>query len=104
MISEDNKKPKDKLFKYDILLCSSLPIFLDVHKVPFSEENLKELCGSPTDEFGVRHVNLFYNKEANVCFCLLDAPNQDAVEKHHTKADIKCEWITEVTMAAENQQ
>ncbi|MDQ3868843.1 MAG: DUF4242 domain-containing protein [Thermoproteota archaeon] len=81
-----------------------MPIFLDVHKVPFSEENLKELCGSPRDEFGVRHVNLFYNKEANVCFCLLDAPNQDAVEKHHTKADVKCEWITEVTMAAGNQQ
>jgi hypothetical protein len=42
---------------------------------------------------------LFYNKDANVCFCLLDAPDKDAVEKHHTKANIKCEWITEVNMA-----
>jgi hypothetical protein len=49
-------------------------------------------------------VNLFYNKETNVCFCLLDAPSTEAVEKHHTKAEIKYEWITEVTMAAENQQ
>ena len=81
-----------------------MPTFLDVHKIPFSEGNLKELCRSPRDEFGVSHVNLFYNKESNVCFCLLDAPSIEAVEKHHTKAEIKCEWITEVTMAAENQQ
>ena len=48
-----------------------MPIFMDVHKVPFAEEHLKELCQAPRDEFGVSHVNLLYNKEANVCFCLL---------------------------------
>ncbi len=85
------------LFKLGLGL--DMAIFLDVHKVPFSEENLKELCGSPRDEFGVSHVNLFYNKDANVCFCLLDAPDKDAVEKHHTSANIQCEWITEVKMA-----
>jgi len=42
-------------------------------------------------------VNLFYNKEASVCFCLLHAPDLDAVEKHHKKVNIQCEWITEVT-------
>jgi Protein of unknown function (DUF4242) len=76
-----------------------MPVFLDVHKVPFSESNMKELCMSPLDEFGVSHVNLFYNKDANVCFCLLEGPDMDAIEKHHAKANIKCEWITEVTMA-----
>lgn len=76
-----------------------LPIFLDVHKVPFSEDHLKELAESQRDEFGVTHVNLFYNKEANVCFCLLDAPDKVAVENHHDKAGVKCEWITEVAMA-----
>ena len=76
-----------------------MPIFLDVHKVPFSEDNIKELVDSPMDEFGVTHVNLLYNKEVNVCFCLLDAPDKVAVEKHHDKAGIKCEWITEVAMA-----
>ena len=74
-----------------------MPIFLDVHKVPFTEENLKELCKSPPDEFGVTHVNLFYNKESSVCFCLLSAPDLDSVEKHHKKVNIQCEWITEVT-------
>jgi hypothetical protein len=76
-----------------------LPIFLDVHKVPFSEDNLKELSESPTDEFGVSVVNLFYNNETDVCFGLLEAPNKVAVEKHHDKAEIDCEWITEVTLA-----
>jgi hypothetical protein len=79
------------------LLVNLLPIFLDVHKVPFTEDNLKELCQSPPDEFGVSHVNLFYNKESSVCFCLLHAPDLDAVEKHHKKVNIQCEWITEVT-------
>lgn len=77
-----------------------MPIFLDVHKVPFSESNLKELCRSPKDEFGVSHVNLFYNKESKICFCLLEGPDIDAIEKHHSKVNIKCEWITEVTLAA----
>jgi hypothetical protein len=76
-----------------------LPIFLDVHKVPFSEDHLKELSQSPVDEFGVSHVNLFYNKEADVCFCLLSAPDKVAVENHHDKAGVACEWITEVSMA-----
>ena len=80
-------------------ILSSMPVFLDVHKVPFSEENLKELCASPTDEFGVRHVNLLYNKDTKICFCLLEGPDIDAIEKHHAKVNIKCEWITEVSLA-----
>jgi hypothetical protein len=89
----------NKLYNYADLNLYELPVFLDVHKVPFSEDNLKELCESPRDEFGVSHVNLLYNKEANVCFCLLDAPDIAAVENHHDKAGVKCEWITEVNMA-----
>jgi hypothetical protein len=44
-------------------------------------------------------VNLLYYKEANVCFCILDAPDVAAVENHHNKAGVKCEWITEVNLA-----
>jgi hypothetical protein len=80
-------------------LFTLMPVFLDVHKVPFGEEQLKELVVAPRDEFGVTHVNLFYNKEAGVCFCLLEGPDVDAIERHHAKVNIKCEWITEVNMA-----
>lgn len=81
-----------------------MPIFLDVHKIPFSEEQIKELSNSPRDEFGVTHVNIMFNKDVNVCFCLLDAPDKVAVERHHDNAGVKCEWITEVSMAKPLEQ
>jgi hypothetical protein len=76
-----------------------MPIFMDTHKVPFTKEHLQELCASPRDEFGVAHVDLLFNKDANVCFCVLDAPNEEAVRKHHEKANVNCEWIIQVETA-----
>jgi hypothetical protein len=35
-------------------------------------------------------------------FCLLDAPNRHAVEKHHFKLGVKCDWITAVKMTSES--
>jgi Protein of unknown function (DUF4242) len=32
-------------------------------------------------------------------FCVLDAPNEEAVRKPHEKANVKCEWIIEVETA-----
>jgi hypothetical protein len=32
----------------------------------FTEEQLMELQKSPVDEFGVKHLNILYNFEANV--------------------------------------
>jgi hypothetical protein len=55
----------------------------------------------PIDEFGVKHQNILYNSEADKVFCLLDAPNKEAVKKHHKKKyAIKCEWIMEVKTTA----
>ena len=79
-----------------------MPIFLDVHKVPFKEDHLKELVDLPIDEFGVRFVNLMYNKENGIGFCILDAPDHEAVVKHHAKVNIQCEWIMEVSLAKDN--
>ena len=76
-----------------------MPLFIDVHKISFSEAQLKALCALPTDEFSIRTINLLYNMDAKICFCLQEAPDIDAVEKHHAKANIKCEWITEVLTA-----
>jgi L-rhamnose mutarotase len=61
-----------------------------------SEDELKHLQDSPRDEFGVKHINLFYSETEDKLFCLLDAPDQEAVMKHHEKAGIKPDWITEV--------
>ena len=75
-----------------------MPIFLDVHKIPESDKTFKEIVDQPEDEFGITHVNILYNKEANLCYCLLEAPNKEAIEKHHAKINIKCDWINQVTM------
>jgi hypothetical protein len=74
-----------------------MPKFLDVHSLKgFEEETLRKLQQSPVDEFGITHLNIMYNKEEDKFFCLLDAPNREAVENHHHKHGVKCEWITEV--------
>ena len=51
-----------------------MPKFLDVHSLKgFEEETLRKLQQSPVDEFGIRHLNIMYNKEeetvsmVNIC-------------------------------------
>ncbi|HZA42437.1 MAG TPA: nickel-binding protein [Nitrososphaeraceae archaeon] len=73
--------------------------FLDTHKMgPTTAEQLKELQKSPPDKFGVRHINMLYNYEANIMYCILEAPSKVAVEKHHSKLGYKCDWITELCL------
>ena len=75
-----------------------MPKFIDVHEMkPFTAEQLKELQEAPPDEFGVTHHDILYNEEENRIYCVLDAPNAEAVHKHHKKAGIKCEFVHEVT-------
>jgi hypothetical protein len=45
-------------------------------------------------------LNIFYNRAAGISFCFLEAPNREAVEKHHEKYGVKCTWITEVEITA----
>jgi hypothetical protein len=79
-----------------------MPRYLDAHPLGgLDEKTLKQLQNSPPDEFGIKHVNIFYNKSENKSFCLLDAPNKEAVEKHHEKAGFKCDWIIEVESTSE---
>jgi dTDP-glucose pyrophosphorylase len=88
-IMEIKEKPK--------IANSNFKKFLDVHSLKgFDEETLRKLQESPKDEFGITHINMMYNKEEDKFFCLLDAPNREAVENHHNKAGVKCEWITEM--------
>jgi hypothetical protein len=60
------------------------------------ESKVKELQRSPPDEFGVKHLNILYNKASDLCFCYLEAPSREAIERHHEKINLKCDWITEV--------
>lgn len=74
-----------------------MPKFLDVHPFkPFTAEMLRQAQNSPKDEFGVTHHNIIYNEKENKLFCLLEAPSREAVDKHHEKVGVKCDWILEV--------
>ena len=41
-----------------------------------------------------------YNQQEDIFYCLLDAPNKQAVENYHNKHGFKCDWITEVRTTA----
>ena len=74
-----------------------MPRFLDVHSMKgLNEDTLMALQKSSEDEFKVKHLNIMYNPEVDKCFCLLEAPSLEAVEKNHEKLGIRCDWITEV--------
>jgi hypothetical protein len=67
-----------------------LPRFLDAHPMKgVTEDMLRQVQMSPKDEFGVTHVNILFNPEADRVFCILDAPDKDAVDKSHQKIGIK---------------
>ena len=84
--------------KYGTHVRIGMPKFIDSHPMePFTEAQLKAAQKAPRDEFGVTHHDILYNKAAGKLFCVLDAPDRKAVEKHHAKAGVRCEWIQEVT-------
>ena len=78
-----------------------MPKFLDAHSMAnVTEEQLKKAQNMPKDEFEVIHHNIMYNKAENKAYCLLDAPSKEAVQKHHEKYGMKCDWVMEVKTTA----
>lgn len=47
-----------------------------------------------------RDMNL-ESLDSGMMFCLLDAPDRYAIEKHHYKFRMKCDWITPIKMISE---
>lgn len=75
-----------------------MPKFIDVHPMkPFKAEQLRALQDAPPDEFGVTHHDILFNEKEDKIYCILDAPNADAIHKHHAKAGITCDWVREVS-------
>ena len=61
-----------------------------------TEEDLITAQAAPRDDLGVKVVNILYNLEVGSIYCILDAPNKEAVEKHHDKIGVQCDLIVEV--------
>jgi len=77
-----------------------MPTFMDFHddlKLP--EEAVRQITKETeehkVDKFGVRQVELFYNPDGKV-YCLLDAPDEEAVRSHHAALGLSCGTVHEV--------
>ena len=71
-----------------------MPQFMDYHddlKLPDAavQQITEEAKAGKSDEFGVRQVELFHNPDGKV-YCLLEAPDEDAVRKHHAALGVPC--------------
>ncbi len=74
-----------------------MPKFLDNHGLQGADpKDLKKAQNQPKDEFGVSVLNIIYSEDIDRMYCLLDAPNKEAIEKHHEKLGYKCDYILEV--------
>ncbi len=74
-----------------------MPKFIDTHPMkPFTADTLRKLQDAPADEFGVTHHDILFSEKEDKIYCVLDAPDREAIEKHHAKAGIKCDWVREV--------
>ena len=75
--------------------------FVDVHYLgKYTDEELKKYQELSVDEYDVRVLNILYNRAVGICFRFLEAPSSKAIEKHHEKGGVKCNWITEVRTTA----
>ena len=79
----------------------AMPKFLDSHPLKgTSLESLKKLQDSPKDEFGVTHLNLIFSEDEDKMYCFLEAPDKEAIKKHHDKFGYECDYILEVDSTA----
>jgi hypothetical protein len=74
-----------------------MPKFIDQHPMsPLTADQLRAAQQSPADEFGVTHHDILFSEPENKLYCVLDAPDRDAIERHHAKLGIRCDWIHEI--------
>ena len=71
-----------------------MPRYIDFHDdlklPPEALEELRQQTRDGTqDEFGVRQVELFHNPDGKV-YCLLEAPDEEAVRQHHEALQLTC--------------
>jgi hypothetical protein len=77
-----------------------MPTFMDFHDdIKLPEEAVRQITKETeehkVDKFGVRQVELFYNSDGKV-YCLLDAPDEEAVRHHHAALGLSCGAVHEV--------
>ena len=75
-----------------------MPIFIDGHKLgQLDPLKLKKILNKTSDENGVTHKDILYNKKENKLFCILEAPDKESINELHQKIGMECDLIIEVT-------
>jgi hypothetical protein len=78
-----------------------MPQFMDFHddlKLPDQaiQQITQDTKEQKFDEFGVRQVELFHNPDGQV-YCLLEAPDAEAVRNHHQALGVPCGDVHEIS-------
>ncbi len=78
-----------------------MPQFMDFHAdlklPPDAIADIAEgAAAGKADQFGVTQVELYHNADGTV-YCLLDAPDAQAVRDHHAALGVDCGDVHEVT-------
>jgi hypothetical protein len=78
-----------------------MPRFMDFHddlKLPTEAINriTEDTKEGKADQFGVRQIELYHNPDGKV-YCLLEAPDADAVRRHHEAIGVPCGDVHEVS-------
>jgi hypothetical protein len=71
-----------------------MPRFMDFHEdLKLPEEAMAQIADDTrrarADQFGVRQAELYHNPDGKV-YCLLDAPDEEAVRKRHAALGVDC--------------
>jgi hypothetical protein len=77
-----------------------MPQFMDFHddlKLPAEavEQIRKDTEQGAQDQFGVLQIELYHNADGKV-YCLLEAPDAEAVRQHHAALGVPCGDVHEV--------
>ena len=77
-----------------------MPQFMDFHsdlQLPAEviDQMRAEAKAKQYDQFGVRQMELYHNPAGHV-YCLLEAPDAEAVRKHHEALGVACGDVDQV--------
>ncbi len=77
-----------------------MPRFMDFHDdLRLPQEGIAQIAEDAhahrADRFGVRQVELYHNADGKV-YCLLEAPDAEAVRKHHAALGVDCGPVHQV--------
>jgi Protein of unknown function (DUF4242) len=77
-----------------------MPRFMDFHEdLKLPDEAIAQIAddtrNARADDFGVRQIELYYNADGKV-YCLLEAPDEQAVRAHHAALGVSCAGVHQV--------